>query len=522
MRRLDRLARLALALLGAVMAAAYMRSNSYDDAFITLRHSLNLIKGHGLVYNVGETFLGTSAPGFAVLIALLSWPWPEYLPNIANAVSGVGLISSGLALFEYSRMHGAPLVGLLAGALLVTCLLALQTVGGEMLVQLALVLWAFVALARSRTFWTSLLVGLACVVRPDAALAAVAAFGVMWATKRTAPLREIAIFLVLVVPVYSLIWIEYGSPIPGSVIAKSYQRDIGLWRDFTRDAPYLLVTRMVPQDASASSRPRISASYAVVGTTLILGTLQLLMRRRFWLTIFCWPSLVVAMYLITNPPAYHWYLVPILWPLLVIFACGVEASIGLTIGILRHLLEKRFPEWTPMVVKLAFLSLLIPTLLHLSVNSVKASIPSRVPYREIAFWLKSNAPGKHSIAHYEIGYLGYELSDWFVIDPLGLVHPGVSQRVAQGNGYAVLQTYDPSVVLYAGPFLGTDLEADMAFRASYTRVASVKGNEADPTGDIKFYDVYMEADMARNLGLGPAPSVRTRQQQLAIESAQGR
>jgi arabinofuranosyltransferase len=42
----------------------------YDDAFITFRHSFNLVHGHGPVYNAGEHVEGTSSLLFAVLLAI--------------------------------------------------------------------------------------------------------------------------------------------------------------------------------------------------------------------------------------------------------------------------------------------------------------------------------------------------------------------------------------------------------------------------------------------------------------------
>ncbi len=42
----------------------------YDDSLITLRYARNLASGLGLVYNPGESFLGTSTPLYAALMAL--------------------------------------------------------------------------------------------------------------------------------------------------------------------------------------------------------------------------------------------------------------------------------------------------------------------------------------------------------------------------------------------------------------------------------------------------------------------
>ncbi|HYH46151.1 MAG TPA: hypothetical protein VEG34_10725, partial [Thermoanaerobaculia bacterium] len=46
---------------------------SYDDGFITYRYARNWAEGLGLVYNPGEEVLGTTAPGYALLLGLLPW-----------------------------------------------------------------------------------------------------------------------------------------------------------------------------------------------------------------------------------------------------------------------------------------------------------------------------------------------------------------------------------------------------------------------------------------------------------------
>ena len=43
-----------------------------DDAFITYRYAANFAQGHGLVYNRGEHVLGTTAPGYAMLLSAIA------------------------------------------------------------------------------------------------------------------------------------------------------------------------------------------------------------------------------------------------------------------------------------------------------------------------------------------------------------------------------------------------------------------------------------------------------------------
>lgn len=52
----------------------YQRNKGYsvDDSFITYRYAYHLKEGFGLVFNVGERYYGTTAAGYAVILAMLS------------------------------------------------------------------------------------------------------------------------------------------------------------------------------------------------------------------------------------------------------------------------------------------------------------------------------------------------------------------------------------------------------------------------------------------------------------------
>ena len=44
---------------------------TWEDALITIRYVRNIIQGNGFVYNLGERVLGTTTPGYTLLLAFL-------------------------------------------------------------------------------------------------------------------------------------------------------------------------------------------------------------------------------------------------------------------------------------------------------------------------------------------------------------------------------------------------------------------------------------------------------------------
>ncbi|MDP6777925.1 MAG: hypothetical protein QGI83_14300, partial [Candidatus Latescibacteria bacterium] len=55
--------------LAPLMAICYHRVQM-DDPYITYRYARNIAEGHGFIYNPGESVLGTTAPLYALILAL--------------------------------------------------------------------------------------------------------------------------------------------------------------------------------------------------------------------------------------------------------------------------------------------------------------------------------------------------------------------------------------------------------------------------------------------------------------------
>ena len=117
---------------------------SYDDAWITYRYAYNLAAGDGFVYNPGERVFGTSAPGYALLLARAV---------AAESRSGCRRSARRSARCRWppaarrSRSFGtasaaSTLAGVVAGLVFVVNPLALEAFSGEMVPQAALALWA--------------------------------------------------------------------------------------------------------------------------------------------------------------------------------------------------------------------------------------------------------------------------------------------------------------------------------------------------------------------------------------------
>src|SRR5687768_8791703 len=79
---------LILVLITTLFVLHIRRNGLVDDAFITYRYAARLATGHGLTYNDGEKILGTSTPGYALLLALpAAVIGTEHIPAISLTLS---------------------------------------------------------------------------------------------------------------------------------------------------------------------------------------------------------------------------------------------------------------------------------------------------------------------------------------------------------------------------------------------------------------------------------------------------
>lgn len=447
---------LLIAVLGLLVSIAHVH-NSYDDAFITYRYAYNLAVGQGFVYNVGERFMGTTAPFYGILLGILAIPAPEAIPIISGVLSGLSLILTGIALYVFSLHHKARLCGLLAGLFFVLNPLLPATFGGEMLFQTALIAWAFAFYAMPRRGWAAGLLALAILTRPDGIIAAAVIGGHYVLSKRRLPWRELAIMLAIVAPFVVLSFFYYGALLPGTLGAKLAQRQSGLWAGFG-PATFEWLKAYTMQGSSSMFKTIPAAPHAIRYIAFIALGLPALLRFRFWLLPLAWSVLFTLGYLILDVPFYHWYIVPIVFGLMILAAAGVAGLIELVIAIITTILRQRQPSLIRGTLGVAAVLVLIPGLYaqlrytqrwgRLGPNPVVEM------YTKTGKWLAANTHPGASVGYGEIGYIGY-YARRTIIDPLGLVNPGLMTHVAEREFTWAYQHYRPDYIIDNPVFAST-------------------------------------------------------------------
>ena len=421
---------------------------SYDDAFITFRYAANFAHGHGLVYNSGDAFLGTTGPLFALFLGSLAAISTAPIAGIGGIASGVGLTLTAIGIYLHlseieALSEWAPTAGFIAATTLVTARIHLLVMGGEILVSTSFVVWAFLFHQRGKWRTAIGLLALATLCRPDSLLAMVPLIiGLFIHDKKTAG-RAVLLYLLCLMPFVIAATVFYGTPLPSTLAAKIAQRDAG-WPSFGASAPLWLWTQGPLREGDTSYMP-----YSIVGTALaaagILFALQAKAKSLYPLLL--WSFLHAFVYICLQIPFYHWYIVPLSigW-----YACVGIGFAGLAqqfIRSFRAAFLKSAPTKTLLLTAPLLLAIFYAPAQIGDSEGIYTDKSRRVLYTQILDWIDKDGGKNASIGFYEIGYIGYYGQSHPIVDPLGLVTKDVASHVAQRDFYFAYKRNRPQYIV---------------------------------------------------------------------------
>lgn len=215
-----------------------------DDAYITYRYAVNLAQHGELVFNLGERVEGITNLSWAVLLAGLHWLTNLPVHSLALPLSLLLVAYAMLRLVTIGRLLGLNTVYSVLGSLLVLLapgFLAANTNGLEACLYSALLAEAVYRYLRKQSLLLFVVLGLLCWTRPDAIVPALLLL-VLAVRERERWSRlawGIALFAAMVGGITLFRLAYYGSPIPNSVVAKSFGLHL-LWVERRQVALYVL------------------------------------------------------------------------------------------------------------------------------------------------------------------------------------------------------------------------------------------------------------------------------------------
>lgn len=464
-----------LAALGLIAWLYYGHNAHYsvDDSYITYRYAFHLKEGYGLVFNVGERYYGTTAAGYAVLLALVSYcleglghliglPWLAGIdvPQVSVLVStlSVALIALGLTAQVHPQAKPLRWLACFAGTMLLFMAYPFNEVAGhETYAFLAAATWASVVLfSTNRPVVAAFLFALATSFRPDAALSVGAALLVDWRLAQQSlwqyarsprALRLVLTYGVLLVALLATLAFYFGSPLPGTLAAKRVQVNLGY---------FMLYSVPVVSKYVANSLGLWGGIFVAVGW-IMLGYSAWQARRQplpasavrgvaAMLSLGLFGAMSVVGYLLLNVTFWQWYGVPVVFSLCSIAIAGWVLTLA---G-----LEVRVPT-SPrrrLATGVFFLVLLVLAVAPLSRARRWAEMPNINAhinaYTEVADFIHKERPNGAVIQIAEPGAFAYRLgAKYKVVDELGLITPGVAQALARKDMAFLVDTAKPDYLV---------------------------------------------------------------------------
>lgn len=456
----------ALAGLAAAIAAGFL-GYSYDDAFITYRYARNWAEGTGLVFNPGERVLGTTAPGYALLLGVLSAltglsvPVWGTLLAVASLAAVALVLRSALAEAPPAVRAGVPLLFAAAAFLLPW---NVEMLGAETFPILALgVAAAHLALDRNRPFAAGLLISAAMICRLDAGLLAALLGLALWAKQRRFPWAFALAGLLPLAAFLGWLYAEFGAIVPNTMAAK--QSELVLagspsytareWRWFRRGV----------------SGAGCVALFGLALWAVTEGGLAALRRRH---VPGGWLAAVLGLWLLAHEVAYRllgvpfapWYHIHLINGLL------AAATLGAVLIAWRLLGRSRLRLLPLAVATILLLPVLIPSAAWVARQWRQPPDPRWTGYVEAARIVRQTGG---SVAAVEIGFLGY-FSEAPILDLMGLVSPEALEARRRGDLAELVARRRPEYLLDVTLFRAQVLDpvlTDPRIAAAYREVAEL-------------------------------------------------
>ncbi|MFQ5670246.1 MAG: hypothetical protein ACE5HD_06970 [Acidobacteriota bacterium] len=326
--------------LAAVGLRGRQDANTVDDAYITFRCARHLAAGAGLVYNRGENVLGTSSPGYALILA----GWSRMIgtadfPHLAlwlNACVDGGIVLM-LFLLVWSLCPGPHRTRALA-ALLAAGLYAVDarsvdfsTGGMETPLFVGLLVGCALALSLGHTWSGAVLAGGSVAIRPDGILIIGAFFLALMMRRRGLSMGVLLAAATPAVLTGLAITAFYGDPLPASLRAKAGQVYLLHHDQAARvisghlagmTAGWLPVARTVPfLPAAARGFLSLFANSILPGTLCFIGFRRGVPGPARSLLV-AYAAIFIAAFAVANPLMMGWYLVPLETTYIVFLSLG--------------------------------------------------------------------------------------------------------------------------------------------------------------------------------------------------------
>jgi len=473
-RRISIGAGLAVLMAATIFFGLQQDPTSFDDAYITYRYARNIALGRGFVYNVGERVLGTTTPMYTLLLAGLSFIWPD-IPRLSHSIGLLAWMLCVPVIYGVGRVTGRERMGMAAAAFVGFNPLFLGILGMETPLYVLLALSTFYFYLREQPIWAALCAGLAFLTRWDGILVVgVFLFAEMLKNKGRFS-RAGLVCAAIIIPWLAYSCVTFGSLLPNSFFAKVGQG----WNPRLGGAeigPFGRGLAVIATSAYAQNR-----LFLLLPIFAVVGFFSVFYRKVKWWPLLLWTMTYIGAFVALGVLQFPWYYPPLVPTFALLTAEGIEA-------VAQYLSLHLTRTAGQVAVMTALCALcLLPNVDWLVKSQRRGIDPHSATYLEVARWLQTHTPPDSSVALLEIGIIGF-YSDRTVVDTMGLVSPEMVGHL--GNWLQTLQFavnhYWPDYVVALQRTAWVGVVHEPWFEEAYVLEATIK-NSADPVAPVHIY-----------------------------------
>lgn len=416
-----------------------------DDAFITYRYIANFIEGKGLVYNEGEVVLGTTTPGYALLLSPFGFlAGRAQLPVISLAANFIATIFLMLfvSLIAYKLSKKSFLVALLSPLLVLGSFATLNVMvsGMEGSVFLALTAASLCFIVYRRWLIASITAGLIIWIRPEAAFL-MGLIGLtllaMTITKQVSWKKFVACSVSLAIPsiIYLImLLIVYDTFLPQSILSKSAGLYIGspfgqvnlVLQNII--SPFIIITHLFfGENNPVISNPTIFIAIIPIALFfIVIGSIQIVKLDRILWIIPALLLIYIIFYGSRTTLLFPWYHANYHIYILLLMTLGF----GQIIYNISKSISSNHALTASVIASVAIICgssiIAMPFQRYLQEPGQEHFVSKRVVgYYHLLQNIGNDIPADAVIALPEIGYLGFYLPDNKILDMAGLVSPEI-------------------------------------------------------------------------------------------------
>lgn len=442
-----------IALCGILLICGWMVFNyfgryAFDDSYVGYAYARNVSLGYGYIFDHGPgTLLSTSAPLAVPLYALLANLFATDIVNVAQGVSTFALLLLAVCSYFVFRNYVAVLGAFAATAVLILSPYVQVDWSHETLLAIAVLAAGSLLLVRERFFSAAIIIGIASLCRGEA-LVAVAALATYPSTLLDLRKRGLlcATALLPYVAWSAFAIMRFGTPFSSTIASKSAQ---GRYEDITLYL-YGCVDYTNQMFHAFGFKHLLMAAVAALTVTVVAVLVARKVRfGELLVAVLC--LLISALYVVLGLPFYFWF--------------TTQIAIFISICIAAPWLEQTSAQQNRPVVKIARAAamlaacIIIVTGLRIAGSDQKYRMPQLIvmpdiqhnAYQRLGEWLRIHSQPSDLVSTFEFGKIHY-YSGRNLIDPLGILAPGLSSQMRAGNAIWELEKYHPTILAEVDDF----------------------------------------------------------------------